>query len=237
MLLVPPALSDDLRRLSGPAAMGDYRFDCALCLAPLLAFVAELVARDPLAARRWREPLARAGELPEFREPLRDPSRLAPHQELLAELFGAIISPLAFHEEARAALVPFTLEPVLATPRFARLFAEPGAPTRHPARGPAGGPAQGPRHPRYLLVLAKCYGAPPLLHPPAPCQDPATGLDRIYHLKLTALREGAQGRAAPLDEGQLAGSGTAWPSRGAPELLPPERFGFHGFSWSRRDAT
>ncbi len=244
MLLVPPALSDDLRRFSGPAAMGDYRVDCALCLAPLLAFVAELVARDPLAARRWREPLARAGELPEFREPLRDPSRLAPHQELLAELFGAIISPLAFHEEARAALVPFTLEPVLATPRFARLFAEPGAPTRHPARG-AGQEAllKGRAIRAYLLVLAKCYGQRhQLLHPILRhAQDPATGLDRIYHLKLDLrfVEVVLKGELPRLDEGQLARvlDRLAHPEE-LLELLPPERFGFHGFSLVKaEDAT
>jgi hypothetical protein len=213
----------------------EFEFRSVFSLKPLIDFWNRTIAGS---ANGWR-PLvegvqAKLALAPELHNPVEDLSILAPHEDLLKTLMS-VVFPIAYWDtEAVGALVPFSLEPILVSPAFRRLF--------FTEDGQFGGrlhPEQQDFHRVRLtrcclLILQKCYGIDsqvdfPLLRI---VPDPDTGLDRYFKLKpdFRFVDVRAVGPLKQLTDQERA---TIMGHLAEPEvildILPPDNFEIQGF--------
>ncbi len=155
-------------------------------LKPLIEFWNQTVAPS---ADGWA-PLvegvrAKLALAPELEGPLQDLSVLKSHEDLLKTLMS-VVFPMAYWEtEAIGALVPFSLEPILVSPAFQRLFLDDNG----DFIGRLDADPQDFLKARLirccLLILEKYYGLDKELEFPLRriIRDPDTGLDRYFKIK------------------------------------------------------
>lgn len=122
---------------------------------------------------------------PELQSPLQNLSILESHKDLLKTLMS-VVFPLAYWEtQAIGALVPFSLEPILVSPSFQRLFLNDDG----DFRGRLSGDPQAFLKARLirccLLILQKYYGIDKEIDFPLVriIKDADTGLDRYFKIK------------------------------------------------------
>lgn len=114
--------------------------------------------------QRAADLLGRFRRVPELQGSISDYAVLERHRALVDELFSLVFAPATWESDIRAAVVPFTLDTVIASPRFAELAGANGDNLVHPEK--AVREARGAREPGnfavdifpYVLVLRYHYG-------------------------------------------------------------------------------
>ncbi|MBU4564778.1 MAG: GAF domain-containing protein [Desulfarculus sp.] len=219
-----------------PKDPGGFAFECVLSLEPLIEFV-----REKLSSGRWPanpvgdDLLARLDNTPELRGAIQDLEVLKKHQGLLLRLMSLVFPPVAWDTEAFAAVVPFVLTPVMASPQFEELFINP----------PAGKVVRrniddatflyGRTIKAYMFILDSLYGMDQRMDYPLAMvvRDEATGLERHFAIQLDFrfVRPEPVGEPIVLSEADLQ---FVRENITAPEalrsLMPPERFRLTGFT-------
>ncbi len=213
-----------------------FPFKSYLSLKPLIETWKRVEAHDdPLKAAlapKIREELRHA---PELSGTITDLAVLEKHRPLLALLMSTIFPPAYREEVAAAALVPFKLQPVYATPTFERLMLVQEGGFTAGVGLTASLQIWTRTMNAYKHILAKFYGVHldfeyPLIFTSA---DEKTGLER-HHKILIDLRFVdvlKVGEVKPLGPEALkkllarARDMSTWF-----ELIPPENFEFHGFT-------
>ncbi len=155
-------------------------------LKPLIDFWNQTVAASEDGWRPLVEGVrAKLALAPELQGPLQNLSILESHKDLLKTLMS-VVFPLAYWEtQAIGALVPFSLQPILVSPSFQRLFLNDDG----DFLGRLSGDTQTLVKARLirccLLVLEKYYGIDKELDFPLVriITDPDTGLDRYFKIK------------------------------------------------------
>lgn len=99
----------------------DFPFVCELSLEPLVRFWQQYVSQAPSGQGRFAAGLHDAlAAAPALLEPIVDLSTIAAHQELVEALMALIFPPASWEQLYAAALIPYQLRSVYATPSFAR---------------------------------------------------------------------------------------------------------------------
>jgi len=213
----------------------EHKFRSVFSLKPLIDFWNRTIAASDDGWRPLVEGVrAKLALAPELHSPVQDLSILKPHADLLKTLMSALFPIAYWDKEALGALVPYTLEPVLVSPTFERLFLnEDGE-----FRGRLNTDPQDFLRARLmrcsLLILQRCYGIEkevdfPLLRV---VTDPDTGLDRYFKIK-PDFRFVDVHTIGPLKELTDQERTTIMERLTEPDIilqiLPPENFELQGF--------
>ncbi|MEJ5378107.1 MAG: GAF domain-containing protein [bacterium] len=165
----------------------DFPFRCTLSLKPLVDFwlspLSHGASSNSCLVAGLRDQLA---SVPELLEPIEDLSVLERHKPIVEALMGAVF-PAAFWEtKPMAALVPFCMKPVVASPPFRKLFIKDDGSFAAEFLVGQEGFFRGRLARAYLRILRTFYQVEETLDFPVVCriQDPDTGLDRYYSLQL-----------------------------------------------------
>ncbi|MGH7393049.1 MAG: GAF domain-containing protein [Candidatus Rokuibacteriota bacterium] len=211
---------------------GEFPFPCEFSLGELARYWEREAEAGHPVGRLIRERLAAA---PELLAPIADRAVLDRHRDLVDLMMSAVFPPGLREETLGAALVPFQLRSLYATPTMERRgLDERGRLRARSNMDPRTGLAHRILH-AYALLLPKFYGIPldvdyPLV---VTVDDPATGWER--HLKTRFdprfLTVEPVGEAPSLDDDArrrvLASLSDPWALMA---LLPPDRFVFRGFT-------
>lgn len=166
-----------------------FPYRSTLSLMPLISYWEEALSDgneiDGLLALRVIEQLNAA---PELRKPIHDRELLQNHQSLIDLLMTVVFPPATIRRIFGAAITPYVLEPIFATPSYWEKIAFQGT-------GSFGSPATDPltRYRNQVLfscgcILEQCYGinlmkeTSLLFHIP----DQDTGLDRHYKTRINS---------------------------------------------------
>ena len=216
----------------------DYPFRCLLSFRPLIDHLREEIrlsdGRTRFGEKELNEILEAA---PELEGPFENPAAIKKYQAQI-DLLMARVFPDSFWEVERiAAVVPFSMRPVLVSSSFRRLFLE------------EDGSLKGRRNLReedfnrgrviraYLLILEKFYGIEsrfdfPLVHI---VTDPDTGLESYFKMDLdfrfVAVQPARNKHPRELDNALRAEimEHLTEPAR-LKEMLPPDDYEIHGFT-------
>ena len=212
-----------------------FPFASELSLAPLVAFWQQTMhPAHPVEGALVAKVQQALQETPALLEPITDGSVIAQHQEIVDTLMSVIFPRASGDEVHAAALWPFYLRSFYATPAFTRrLLTEDGCMSGRP-NVEEDLIEQIRTLYAYALVLERVYGldvdfAYPLIFT---ATDPDTGLDchfkAVWNTRFVEVR--TVGEVPPMTEALrtqiLANLGN---TRTLMDLLPPERFIFHGF--------
>jgi len=211
-----------------------YPFRCLLSLKPLIDYLRETVAdQDRRVPGLDPGILDRLAAAPELFGPITDWQVLERHRPLVEELMSLLFAPADWDKRARAAIVPFTMQPFHVTPPFRRLFLESDQPV--PLRGSVDQATfdRGRAIRAYLFVLEKFYGIHREMEPllVKVVTDPVTGLDRHYQFQFDFrfCRFEAVGQPKELTEAERAEIiKHITEPQVIREILPPEGFEFQG---------
>jgi hypothetical protein len=230
---IAPSGTTDLRA-AVDAGLNAFRFKVELSLAPVIRFWTESFGDDGSApsavAAIIRKELERT---PELLGVIDDPAVIARHRKMVDVLMAAAFPPAFWHQEYSAALVPFQLHSVYATPPFERLLM--GEDGRLKVRmGYAGREVSLFRlRFAYALVLERVYGLSlPLDYALIfTVTDPETGLDRHFQVEFDGrfIDVETPDGAPPLPDlvrQQLLARTLELET--LESILPPERFVFRG---------
>jgi hypothetical protein len=228
---------------TSPHAQSRFRLDLAstvfpfgreLSLAPLVA-AWEAMADEPGIGGEVARVVRRGLEgAPELRAPIEDPSVLERHRDLVGVLMSLVFPAASWERDHGAAMVPFQLRAVHATPSFRRLLLD----ADDVLQGLLNLDTEGAEHGRLLhaydKILRTHYGMTldvdyPLI---LSARDPDSGLERQFRLQFDSrfVEVRALGSPPVLDETtrrQLVQGGTA--RQRLAELFPPGTFEFSGF--------
>ena len=214
----------------------EFPFKCVCSLRPLIAFWEQTLSEgdsvNTAIAGIIREELKNA---PELMEPIEDLSILERHRELVDMLMSIVFPPAFWEKDCSAALVPFHFEKsVFATPAFKRLLMMDHRDLGIRANIDIERWEWGRLLKAYLLILRAYYDVEVAFEYPliVSATEPETGLDRYFNItmdpkfveikkigKLKPLSKNAKKRLlANVDDPEV------WL-----DLVPPERFEFHGF--------
>ena len=212
-------------------------YDTVLCLDVLTRRIEELADSEDLGVRFLaREILRRLDPLPQLRGPIRDISILDEHQEVLDLMMLALISP---HERATGLYkvsLPFAFEPLHVSKTLQTLMGQ------EDVCYSFGTHLDEVKQANLLMVgtaiLNQCYGVQVEMKPMAmlTVPDPSTGLKRFYKPVLSEefVEVVVHGELPALGEDQIhrllnsIHDTELWL-----QLLPPEKFHFHGFHLAR----
>jgi GAF domain-containing protein len=211
-----------------------FPFRRELSLAPLVA-AWEAAAAEPGIAGDVARTVCRGLErAPELRAPIGDPSVLERHRELVEVLMSLVFPVASWERDYAAAMVPFQLRAVHATPSFRRLLLDADGVLQGSLNLDADGAAHGRLLHAYDVILRSHYGMTldvdyPLI---LGAHDPDSGLERQFRVQFDTrfLEVRAVGPVPPLDEAtrrQLVQGGTA--RQRLAELFPADTFVFSGF--------
>ncbi len=214
----------------------EYPFRTVLNLKPLVDYLDE-ISEDPAEAPNCvtaglRQALADA---PELLDPIEDLELLERHGSLVKQLMSLVFPMASWNSEAVAAVVPFSIQPVLASPRFRQLFLNPDGSMRGRLNMGIEAFNRGRLILAFLLILERSYGLRqefeyPMIRIVA---DPETGLERHFKMNLDFrfVRVRALKEAKPLTAEERE---TVLQHLTEPEVLagiiPPQNFELHGFT-------
>lgn len=210
-----------------------YPFRCVLSFKPLIDFWNQTVGfANGGQADEIRHRLAQA---PELQEPIEDFSVLEPHRDLIRNLMSVVFPEAFWETHASAAIVPFSLQPVLVSPPFERLLLNGDCTYRGRPHLDGEAYAKARLMRAYFLILRELYGIHEGLDFPLIriVPDPETGLERHFKLKPNFRFVEVRSVGAPeqLTDDQRA---TILEHLGEPEIirkiLPPENFELRGFT-------
>lgn len=218
---------------------GSFAFECVLSLEPLIEFV-----RQKLDSGRWPahpvgdDLLARLEQVSQLRGIIPDLEVLKKHQGLLLRLMSLVFPPVAWDTEAFAAVVPFALTPVMASPQFEELFINPPAGKVVRRNIDDATFLHGRTIKAYMFILDSLYGLKQRMDYPLAMvvRDEATGLERHFAIQLDFrfVRPEPVGDPIVLSEADLE---FARENITEPEalrnIMPPERFRLTGFTTMR----
>lgn len=213
-----------------------YPFRCLLSLKPLLDHISR-VLKDP----EGEKPCALAdvdrliSEAPELAEPIRDPEILTRHRRTFQSIMSLVFPVALWDSEALGAVVPFSIEPFFVSPLFRRLFLNEDGSLRGRINLGEEQFNRGRAIRAYIFILEQIYGIRQEFHYPVLriVQDPETGLERYFRMRLDLRFVEARPKGAPktLDDAQrrYVLDHITEPER-LREILPPEAFELHGFT-------
>ncbi|HEY7140144.1 MAG TPA: GAF domain-containing protein [Methylomirabilota bacterium] len=225
-------LSQTRFRLELPSVGFPFRIE--LSLAPLVA-AWEAMAAEPGVAGEVARAVCRGLEgASELREPIADPSVLDRHRDLVGILMSLVFPAASWERDYAAAMVPFHLRAVHATPSFRRLLLDAADVLQGSLNLDADGATHGRLLHAYDKILRAHYGMTldvdyPLI---LSARDADSGLERQFRLQFDSRFVDARAvrPVPPLDETtrrQLLQGGT--PRERLAELFPPDTFEFSGF--------
>ena len=222
-----------------PSGPNRFSFECVLSLEPLIEFV-----REKLASGQWPanpvgdDLLTRLEQAPELRGNISDLAVLKKHQGILLRLMSLVFPAVAWDHEAFAAVVPFVLSPVMASPQFEDLFVHPPAGWEVRRNIDEATFLYGRTIKAYMFILDSLYGLKQRMDYPLALvvREEASGLERHFAIQLDFrfVKPEAVGEPIVLSEADLAFAREhiAQPEA-LRELLPPERFRLTGFTTMR----
>ncbi len=216
--------------------MDEFAFSCRLSLEPLIQFIETAREQRPdvaaLLGPGFEEELAAA---PELRGQILDHGVLERHHPLVLRMMSLLFPPAFWETEPMAAIVPFSMEPVLASPGFTRRFLGPEGRMQVRRNVDDESFRQGRAIRAYLFILEQCYGIKEEFDYPliTTVTDPETGLDRHYKFQLdfSFVRARPRGELPRLSPEQLEQvRADLIQPRLLKDLLPPEAFAIEGFT-------
>ncbi|MCB2192826.1 MAG: GAF domain-containing protein [Deltaproteobacteria bacterium] len=231
---MPPSLL-----IAPPSQTPPFPFDCVFSLEPLIEFV-----REKLASGYWPansvggDLLGRLEDTPELRGAIPDLTVLKKHHGLLLRLMSLVFPATGWDNDAFAAVVPFALTPVVASPLFDSLFLHPSAKQTVRRNIDDATFLYGRTIRAYMFVLEGIYGIDQRMHYPLAMvvRDAQTGLERHFAIQLDFrfVRPEPVGDPIKLSEAELefVRENITQPEA-LRELLPPDRFRLAGFSTLR----
>jgi GAF domain-containing protein len=206
-----------------------FPFRTEVSLAPLIRFWAD-GTRNPSAkgalARIVAEEVAKA---PELLETIGDPAVLERHRELVDLLMAAVFPPALREQEYGAAMVPFELRAVYATPLMRRLLLTEDGALRGRVNLDEGMVGAMRMAYAYALILRHLYGVERDVDYEIifTVDDPATGLDRHFRMLIDTQFEDVEvlGALPPLSEAVRQRLQTSLlDTELLRQVLPPEKF-------------
>src|SRR5262245_36588522 len=211
-----------------------FPFRPELSLAPLIA-TWEAEATEPGVAGDVARAVCRElDRAPELRAPIEDLSLLDRHRDLVEVLMSRVIPVASWEQDYAAAMVPFQLRAVHATPAFRRLLLDGNDTLQGWLNLDAEAAAHGRLLHAYDKILRSHYDMTLSVDYPLilAARDPDSGLKRHFRLQFDSrfVEARALRPVAPLDaetRQQILRGGTA-PQRLA-ELFSPDAFEFSGF--------
>ncbi|HKQ66849.1 MAG TPA: GAF domain-containing protein [Methylomirabilota bacterium] len=218
------------------SGMGGFPFKSELSLAPLFEFWAKRYGDDTspkgVFMRTVRDQVR---QVPELLGPITDLSVVERHRNLMAVIMSGIFAPAFFEQEFSAVLVPFQLKSFYATPPFERYLRGEDGSLRGRVNLDAPMVAEMRLFFAYALILERIYGIKLTVDYPLilTITDPDTGLDRHFRMDFDwrFLEVETIGPIPPLsdDVRKRLRRDFLEPDQ-LRDVLPPERFAFHGFS-------
>lgn len=163
-----------------------FPFKCRFSLEPLIRRLQNRRDQSGPIAMPLQETLAQLDQAPELRGVIKDPAVLKRHSGLFDRLMANLFAPLEWEREPLAAIAPFALRPVYASPKFSKLFLD-------AQKGMFLGRGMDPDILRvgraiqaYLFILSELYGIHEELSYPiiTTATDPKTGLERTFELRI-----------------------------------------------------
>jgi hypothetical protein len=227
-----PLASQSRFRLELPTTAFPFRRE--LSLRPLVA-AWEAAAAEPGIAGDVARAVCRGLEgAPELRAPIEDPSVLERRRDLVEVLMSRVFPAGSWGQDYAAAMVPYQLRAVHATPGFRRLLLDADGVLQGQLNLDAEAAAHGRLLYAYDAILRTHYGMTldvdyPLI---LGARDPDSGLERHFRIQFDTsfLDVRALRPVPPLDAAtrrQLVQGGTG--RERLAELLPPDAFEFSGF--------
>jgi hypothetical protein len=218
------------------SGMGGFPFKSELSLAPLFEFWAKRYGDDTspkgVFMRTVRDQVR---QVPELLGPITDLSVVERHRNLMAVIMSGIFAPAFFEQEFSAVLVPFQLKSFYATPPFERYLRGEDGSLRGRVNLDAPMVAEMRLFFAYALILERIYGIKLTVDYPLilTITDPDTGLDRHFRMDFDwrFLEVETIGPIPPLsDEVRKRLRRDFLEPDQLRDVLPPDRFAFHGFS-------
>ena len=165
----------------------DFPFQSVLSLDPLLVYI-EKQAKNldktiDYHGKGFKDLLREAQDL---RGPIKDASLLKDRADLINRLISTVFSPLSWETDAVGAVIPFSIEPILVSPRFRQLFLDEKGLFKGRVNVSAEHFDRGRVVRVYLFILEQFYGIRQRIDYPIIriVKDPETGLDRHFKMEL-----------------------------------------------------
>ena len=165
----------------------EYPFRGVLSLRPLVDHVHKAIenAGEAYLCRRddlW-EMLDKA---PELLEPIEDLSLLEKYGDIVKKLMSLVFPTVFWDSEPYGAVVPFSIKPFFASPRFQQLFLNEDGSLKGRVNLSDENLVRGRVIKAYLMILRKYYGIDQQVDYPLVriVKDPETGLDRYFRINL-----------------------------------------------------
>lgn len=214
----------------------EYPFRGVLSLRPLVDHVHKAIenAGEAYLCRRddlW-EMLDKA---PELLEPIEDLSLLEKYGDIVKKLMSLVFPTVFWDSEPYGAVVPFSIKPFFASPRFQQLFLNEDGSLKGRVNLSDENLVRGRVIKAYLMILRKYYGIDQQVDYPLVriVKDPETGLDRYFRINLdyTFQEAHALKKVRPLtqEERDLVLERITDPEI-LKEIIPPQDFELRGFS-------
>ncbi|MCP4024567.1 MAG: GAF domain-containing protein [Desulfobacteraceae bacterium] len=163
----------------------EYQFKSVASLEPLLRFwETSLVPECSHMASMFKELKEKIDDIPELHGDIEDISILQDHYDILTPLMSAVLPPASFHTEIAGALMPYTMEPFYATPRFQELFIKDNRFLKGKLRQEQTISTDGRVLRAYFMILDKIYGIKKGIDTPIvrEVEDANTGLMRYFRI-------------------------------------------------------
>src|SRR6266581_7628040 len=213
-----------------------FPFRSELSLVPLLRFWEKKFGDDTSSkgvfVRTVREQVS---QVPELLGPITDLSVIDRHRKLIEVVMAGIFAPAFFDQEFSAVLVPFQLKSFYATPPFDQLLRGEDGTLRGRVNLELPMVSAMRLFFAYALVLERVYGVDLIVDYPLilTVPDPETGLDRHFKMEFDwrFVEVKPVGTIPTLtDEVRRRLRRDLLDPELLREVLPPERFVFHGFT-------
>jgi hypothetical protein len=226
-----PSVPQTRFRLELPSTAFPFRRE--LSLGPLVAAWEVAAAEPGIAGNVARAVCQGLERVPELRAPIEDPSVLERHRDLVDVLMSRVFPAGSWEQDYGAAMVPFQLRAVHATPSFRRLLLDADGLVQGWLNLDAEVAAGGRLLYAYDAILRTHYDMTLEVDYPLilGARDPDYGLERHFRIQFDTrfLEVRALRPVPPLDEAtrwQLLRTGAAQQRLG--ELFPPDAFEFSG---------
>ncbi len=152
---------------------------------PLLRFWENnLVPECSHMASVYKDLKEKVNQTPELQGEIEDLDVFKNHKDILTPLMSAIFPPASFHSEIAAALTPYTLEPLFATPKYQELIADTTSSIKGQFNNEKTSSGNNWLLQSYFLVLDKVYNIRKEKEKPIiqSVEDKETGLDTFYRI-------------------------------------------------------
>jgi GAF domain-containing protein len=214
----------------------EYPFRCVLSLKPLIDFWKKMLESPNGNGNHFADGLLDYIEFsPELEHPIEDPDSLKPHNQMVKNLMTAVFPAAFWDTDAVAAVVPFTLRPVLLSPRFKTLIMNDDGSLKGTQLPKAASPRIMRVRRAYHLILRELYGFQESWLDPTVrvVTDPETGLERYFQLKPDYRFVKVNNLGNPIDltaqQRSFILDHLADPEA-LIDTLPPENYEFSGFT-------